>query len=151
MPKRYFAVCVIVLLVSLSLLFMPATTMAQNDDGTAASIREKMASIRTGLTSEARTAAAKQLFEITRRHASRHVDRKSLLDIASLLDTEEDSVRYWVAMTLGNFGPRAKFAVPRLVAVLTQVDCSHASKTSASGIRVALRKIGVHNPPSKCE
>jgi hypothetical protein len=108
---------------------------------------ETMTTIRTGKDSAIRTDAAQHLFELTRGKGSKQLDDKSIAEIASLLDGSKDSVRYWVARCLGNFGPRAKMAVPRLTSLLQEVDCLKGDKTSASGIRFALTQIGVTPPP----
>jgi hypothetical protein len=63
----------------------------------------------------------------------------------------DDAVRYWVALCLGNFGPRAKPAVPKLLKILDEMDCVKAALTSADAARVALKNIGADVPPSKCE
>jgi hypothetical protein len=65
------------------------------------------------------------------------------------MDSSDDSVRYWVARCLGNFGPRARMAAPKLEQVLAEVDCLQGSKTSASGIRFALGEMGITPPPCK--
>jgi HEAT repeat protein len=107
--------------------------------------------VRIGKSSTERTIAAMLLCELTRGDASKQVDDQSLHEIIALLNTSDDSVRYWVALCLANFGPRAKPAVPKLLKILDQTDCVRAAKTSADGIRVALKKIGAEVPTSKCE
>jgi hypothetical protein len=69
-------------------------------------------------------------------------------DITSLLDSLDDSVRYWVAVALGNLGPAAKAAVPKLEEMLPKADCINGAITSASGIRYALINMGVKPPTS---
>jgi hypothetical protein len=120
------------------------------------SIREEVSEavtlVRIGKTSTERTIAAMLLCEITGGDASKQVDDQSLLSIEALLNSSDDSVRYWVAVCLGhNFGPRAKDAVPKLLKILAQVECVKRANTSASGIRSALKQIGAEVPPSKCE
>jgi hypothetical protein len=111
---------------------------------------ETIAKVRTSKTSSTRTDAAEHLFELTRTGHHR-VDDKTVADIASLLDVGDDSVRYWVARSLGNFGQRAKVFAPKLQGLLAEVDCLEGSKTSASGIRFALGQMGITPPPPKCE
>jgi len=67
--------------------------------------------------------------------------------MVSLLETEEDSVRAWVAASLGHLGLRAKVAVPKLLKLLPEVDCLRGSLTSAPFIRVALKRMGKTPPP----
>ena len=75
-----------------------------------------------------------------------------MADITSLLDSPDDSVRFWVAAALGNLGPAAKAAAPKLLAMLPKADCINGAITSASGIRYALTKMGIKPPPPpKCE
>ena len=114
-------------------------------------ISETMVNIRTGKSSRDRTDAAKHLFDITQGDASKRIDDQLLSKITGLLKDSDDSVLYWVARCLGNFGSRAKPAVPELLKILNEVDCIKASKSSASGIRFALKQMGVEAPASKCE
>jgi hypothetical protein len=52
---------------------------------------------------------------------------------------------------LGNLGPVAKSAVPKLQEMLPKADCINGAITSASGIRYALIKMGIKPPPRpKC-
>jgi hypothetical protein len=77
------------------------------------------------------------------------VDGKIVLDLASLLDTTNDNVRLWVATSLGFFGSRAKFAVPKLLTILHEVDCaSLRGMNSAGAIRIALTRINGVSPPT---
>jgi hypothetical protein len=112
-------------------------------------LSETIAKVRTGTSSATRTDAAEHLFELTRT-AHRQVDEKTIAEITSLLDVSDDSVRYWVARSLGNFGQHAKTAAPKLQKVLAEVDCLEGSKTSASGIRFALGQMGITPPAPKC-
>ena len=109
-----------------------------------------IAQVRMGGSPKARTDAAECLAQLTHGIDPTKVDDKTLGDLVSLLDVSDDSVRYWVARSLGNLGPRAKMAAPRLQAILADVDCLPGSKTSASGIRFALSQIGVTPPPPRC-
>ncbi len=75
------------------------------------------------------------------------VEGKVLLDLSSLLDTTNDNVRQWVATSLGFFGSRAKFAVPKLLTILHEVDCaSLRGMNSAGAIRIALKRINGVSP-----
>src|ERR1044072_716693 len=108
---------------------------------------EMMAKVRNGKTSTSRTEAAEHLAMLTRGINPHKVDDTILTEMVSLLDTKEDSVRAWVAASLGNLGTRAKEAVPRLLKVLPEVDCLRGSLTSASAIRLALERMGETPPP----
>lgn len=113
-------------------------------------ISKTVADVKTGKSSRDRTDAAENLFEITQRNGSDQVGDQQLSEIIALLKNSDDSVRSWVARCLGNFGSRAKPAVPELLKILHEVDCKNASKTSASNIRFALKQIGVEPPRSQC-
>jgi hypothetical protein len=107
--------------------------------------------VRTGKSSTARTDAAEHLAELTRGIDPKMVDDKTITDLVSLLDTSEDSVRSWVAASLGNLGPRARIAIPKLLKILSEVECLQLSMTSEGAIRVALRRMGKEPPPlPKC-
>jgi PBS lyase HEAT-like repeat len=113
-------------------------------------LTQTMAKVRTGEPSMNRTEAAEHLAELTRKIDAKKVDDRTIADLVSLLDTSDDSVRYWVARCLGNLGPRGKTAIPKLQRLLAEVDCLQGSKTSASGIRFALTQMGVTPSPTAC-
>ncbi len=113
-------------------------------------LTETIAKVRTGESSTARTEAAEHLSHLTRRMKPKEVDDKTLADLVSLLDSSEDSVRAWVAASLGNLGPRARAAAPKLLKILPDVDCLQVTLSSAPFIRVALTRMGVTPPPPNC-
>ena len=63
------------------------------------------------------------------------------------MDSSNDYVRFWAATSLGELGPRAKIAVPKLLELLPLVDCLGGTITSASAVRLALMRIGAVKPP----
>jgi HEAT repeat protein len=75
-------------------------------------IKEAMANVLADETVDARTEAAEHLASLTQKIGSKEVTEALVTDIMSLLDSPDDSVRYWVATALGNLGPTAKAAVP---------------------------------------
>lgn len=96
--------------------------------------------------------AAEHLAQLTKEIDPKKIDDKTLGDIVSLLDTSNDFVRAWVAVALGNLGPRAKAAVPALLKVVHETDCLELKEmTSAGAARIALKRIGVTPPPRDCE
>lgn len=114
-------------------------------------IKTTIAIIRSGKTVDARTGAAEHLARLTQKVSSEEVTETLVTDLTSLLDSPDDSVRYWVAWALGNLGPAAKAAVPKLEEMLPKADCLNGVITSASGIRYALFKMGIKQPPRpKC-
>jgi hypothetical protein len=108
---------------------------------------ETIAKVRNENTSTTRTEAAEHLATLTRGINPHNVDDTTLAEMVSLLETKEDSVRAWVAASLGHLGRRAKVAVPRLLKLLPEVDCLRGSLTSAASIRVALKRMGKTPPP----
>lgn len=79
------------------------------------------------------------------------IDDKTVHAIASLLEAREEGIRYWVAEALGHFGVRAKFAVPKLRAILAERECMIAETSSVSMIRDTLERIGEPAPERKCD
>ena len=114
-------------------------------------IKVTMAKVRCDKTVDARTEAAEHLASLTQSFSSKEVTDALVSDLISLLASPDDSVRYWVARALGNLGPAAKAAVPKLEEMLPKADCINGAITSASGIRYALIRLGVKPPPpAKC-
>jgi len=126
---------------------LPPTACAKGGPMLKKQLQETMAKVRSGETSTSRTDAAEHLATLTRGIEPNKVDDTTLAEIVSLLDTQEDSVRYWLAASLGNLGPRAKVAVPRLLKLLPEADCLRGSLTSAPAIRIALERMGETPPP----
>ena len=114
-------------------------------------IKDTLAEVHSKKTVDARTTAAEHLATLTQKVETKEITEALVAEIASLLDSPDDSVRYWVATALGNLGPAARAAVPKLQALLPKADCWNGAITSASGIRYALIKMGVKPPPHpKC-
>ena len=114
-------------------------------------IKETMAKVRSDKTVDSRTEAAEHLAGLIQKISSKEVTEELVTDLTSLLDSPDDSVRYWVATALGNLGPAAKAAAPKLEEMLPKADCINGAITSASGIRYALIKMDIKlPPPPKC-
>jgi hypothetical protein len=88
------------------------------------------------------------LDHLTKRIDPNLVDDKTLASMESLLDSDNDLIRYWGAIALGNLGPRAKQAIPKLSQVFRTADCLNGPITSADAIIYAFERIGV-KPPSR--
>jgi len=115
-------------------------------------IKETMVKVRSAKTVDARTEAAEHLASLAQKISRKEVKEPLVTDITSLLDSPDDSVRYWVARALGNLGPAAKAAAPKLEEMLPKAECINGAITSASGIRYALIKMGIKPPaPPKCD
>jgi len=115
-------------------------------------LKETMVRVRSDKTVDARTEAAEHLASLTQKIGGKGVTEALVADMTSLLDSPDDSVRYWVARALGNLGPAAKSAAPKLEELLPKADCVNGTITSASGIRYALIQMGIKPPPPpKCD
>lgn len=112
-------------------------------------IKDTIASIRSGNTVDARAEAAEHLADLVQKINRNEITKELVTDIISLMDSPDDSVRYEVATALGNLGPAAKVAIPKLLAMLPDADCINGAITSAGGIRLALMKMGVAPPPRR--
>jgi hypothetical protein len=91
--------------------------------------------------------AGEHLAHLIRRTKPDQVDDRTIADIESLLDSSNDYIRFWAAASLGELGPRAKIALPKLLQLLPVVDCLQGDLTSASAVRRALMRIGAVKPP----
>jgi HEAT repeat protein len=143
-------------LVSVALCFVlsagAGTARASGGPALMEQIKGTMAKVQSDKTVDARTAAAEHLASLTKKISSKEVTETLVTDLTSLLDSPNDSVRYWVAIALGNLGPAAKAAVPKLEEMLPKADCLDGALTSAGGIRYALIKMGIKPPPApKCD
>lgn len=120
---------------------------ARKDVGTTKQLEAAIVRVRSAKTVDARTDAAERVANLTRRIRPNTVSDKVVGELVSLLDSPDDSVRFWVATALGNLGLRAKVAIPKLRELLPKADCLNGAITSASAIRYALIKMGVKPPP----
>lgn len=98
-------------------------------------------------------ASAALAFELSKMNPDEKIEDDTLDDIISLLDIPE--ARFWVAGSLGKLGLCAEKAIPKLLQVLREEDCTCQALRSwgsnAEVIRNALRKIGATAPPfPKC-
>jgi HEAT repeat protein len=110
-------------------------------------MRHAISRVRTSKTVTEKTDAAQHLASVAEKINRKEVTDPIIADLISLLDSPDDSVRFWVATALGNLGPCAKAAIPQLEALLPKADCLDGAITSASGIRYALKQMGVKPPP----
>jgi hypothetical protein len=141
------------LAVTLIVALLPIAGAAQVPEGNALleHVRNTMAEVQSGKTVNVRTDAAEHLASLTKKISKKEITESLVSDLTSLLDSPDDSVRYWVATALGNLGPAAKAAVPKLEKLLSDADCLNGAITSASGIRYSLMRMGVKPPPPpKC-
>ncbi len=115
-------------------------------------ISKAVRAVRDAKTQRAAFEAAKRLADVVNKSDLASVHDITIQALPSLLETKNDGVRFWVASALACFGPRAKFAVPKLLEVLKESDCLRSDTSSSMPIRLALERIGVPVPPAQtCE
>src|SRR5262245_37493320 len=88
-----------------------------------------------------RTHHAEEVSDFVRAKNGKSAPKSGIRALAGLMTDRHDSVRYWIAMALGFFGPQAIEAVPALQTALKEIEGRPGSKTSESAIRLALRRI----------
>jgi hypothetical protein len=92
-----------------------AMATGSDDTGRLKELRETISEVRKmNGPSKPGANAAEHLSQLTEKIDPKKVDDKTLDGMVSLRDTSNDFVRAWVAVALGNLGPRAKVAVPPL-------------------------------------
>jgi hypothetical protein len=141
------------LVILIALVCLPLATAHATDSALKKRLVEAIAKVKNGETLKDRTDAAQHLSELTDGINPTEIDDSTLKKMVALLNSSDDSVRAWVAGSLGKLGPRAKgVAAPPLLKLLPEADCLRGSLTSASAIRLALERMGVTPPPSTaCE
>jgi HEAT repeat protein len=107
-----------------------------------AQMEHTIARVQASKTVNERTDAAERLASLAKKINRKQMTETTIADVISLLDSPDDSVRFWVATALGNLGPCAKAAIPKLEELLPKADCLDGAITSASGIRYALKQMG---------
>lgn len=80
------------------------------------------------------------------------VDAATLTDLAGLLDTVSVPAQRWVILSLGMFESRARFAVPKLLAIHSQAHCARLQGRPegdvADVVLHAIRQITGVSPPA---
>jgi hypothetical protein len=134
----------------LSTLLFPVVGRAKAIEDINAQLLVAIAKVRKAKTPAARYRAAESLGAITYEKDCSGVDDKTIQALIFLLDIEDDGVRMWVASDLGDIGPRAKTAGPKLISILSVSECMLWDHSSAATIPIALRKMGVDAPAHSC-
>lgn len=137
-------------LISVLILLLPsiqAIASVPSGNETNQQIARAVKKVRAAKTDGKADEASDQLANLVIKIGANRIDDEQLHNIADLLNTSNDGVRYSVAIALGCFGPRAKFAVPKLLEILKEMDCVVLDSPSTATIRPALKKIGVSPPP----
>ena len=146
LKKGFILFCAVI--VSVCFFLLSGTTYAGDNMSKkklAAQLTKEIEKVRAGGTATIRDNAAQRLAELTRGVDPNKLDDKTITDLVSLLDLPDG--HYWVAVCLGNVGPRASAAVPKLQELLAKEDCLQVSKSAAWAIRSALTRMGVTPPP----
>jgi len=131
-------------------LFFPILTTAKAKPDINQQLQRTVASVRKAKTATAKLDAAERLVALTDGRDCSDVTDETIHSIASLLEMPDDGLRTWVAAVLGDFGPRAKFAVPKLLSILAEVECKNWDFSSEATIPIALGKMGVTSSPRNC-
>lgn len=97
------------------------------------------------------TDGARDLAELTRTIGTGQIDGATIADIASLLDSPDDMLRFWIAVALGNLGTPAKIHAPKLQALMAEDSCRIGTGITAGGAaEFALKKMGMLPFPTAC-
>jgi hypothetical protein len=137
---RYILAIIVVCIMT---MYSPHAALGQES-----SIRQSVDQILSMQPSEARLEAARRLFDLTReKKAAQSVSDADIKALISLLDDPDMSVQYWTAGALGNIGPRAKAAIPKLTGMLVKTDCLYLDKSPADAARYALKRMKAKLPP----
>lgn len=113
-------------------------------------VRTQVLRVKSSPSDIEQAAAAEELFDLVKGRNLNRVRPQTIRMISTLLDTNFDGVRLWIAATLGEFGVRASFTAPRLIAIFKQVECRHVDASSAFTIQTALKKMGENIPNTEC-
>jgi len=97
-----------------------------------------------------RTKHAQELSDLIKNDARDRIKDSDIDLLAGMMQDRDDSVRYWIATSLGFIGARAQRSAPALERALRDRACDDSSKTSASAIHLAFRRIGVAPPSIGC-
>ncbi len=131
-------------------LLLPSVAGAKAKPDINQQLQSAIAKVRRAKTTTAKSDAAERLIALIDDRDCSDVTDQTIQSLISLLDMPDDVVRTWVAAVLGQIGPRAKAAVPKLLSILAEVECINWDFSSASTIPVALKKMGVTPPPRNC-
>jgi hypothetical protein len=129
---------------------LPGVTRAQAKPDINQQLQRAIARVRKAKTITAKSDAAERLVTLIDDRDCSDVTDQTIQSLISLLDMPEDSVRTWVAAALGQIGPRAKAAVPKLLSILADIECKDLDFSSEATIPIALKRMGVTPPPRNC-
>jgi HEAT repeat protein len=138
---------------ALFLSLLIGTAIASTAGATKPEINKQLHSailrVRHAKTANAKYDAVTHIAMITEDIDSSRVSDVTISELISLLDEPEDFVRMWVAVSLGDIGPRASASVPKLLKILDEVECEIRDQSSEATIPIALKRMNVTPPPPK--
>ena len=150
MLKRLLKTCSIAIY-GLSLGLLPGAAYSKDAAVTLKQVQEAIAQVATMKEQVLyKSDKGPHLAALTKVIDPQKIDDKTFESMESLLDSDNELIRYWGATAIGNLGARAKPAVPKLMALWPKADCENGSITSADAILYALEKIGAPLPPRTC-
>jgi hypothetical protein len=114
-------------------------------------LRSAITKVQRAKTPIAKYDAAVRLAALTDERDCSGVTDETIHSLVSLLDIEDDGVQMWVAAVLGDIGPRAKEAIPKLVSILAVSNCMTWDQSSAATIPIALTRMGITPPRRNCQ
>jgi hypothetical protein len=144
-----WALRMILLAGSLSTCLFAEAVAQDGQSRDVASVREEVAIVIVNPDPDARFRAVKRIALALYSDSSR-VNESDVVALTGLLSDPNDLVRHWAALAIAQIGPRASSAIPALERALSEVQCIRASKNSASGIALALRRLGVEPVLLEC-
>lgn len=137
----------IAILCAVPILLWPSIVSAKAKRDVNKQLQSAIAKVRKAKTADAKYDTAERLEALTDNRDCSDVSDETVRSMISLLDVPDDGVRLWVAAALGDIGPRAKIAAPKLLSILAEVECKHLDFSSEATIPIALRRMGVTPPP----
>jgi hypothetical protein len=114
-------------------------------------IASRVDRVRNEPSTSLRTALAQRLADAIRAEDKGKITDSDIDALAGMMTDRDDSVRYWIAVSLGFIGTRAKRAAPQLQRAFRDIACIRGSLTSEPAIRQALSRIGADVPESHCK
>jgi hypothetical protein len=142
--------CQIVILCVAFALLLPGEARAKAKPDINQQLQSAIAKVRRAKTTSAKSDAAEHIVALTDERDCSDVTDQTVQSLISLLDLPDDGVRMWVAAALGDIGPRAMAAAPKLLSILAEVECMSWDLSSASTIPDALTRMGVTPPQRNC-
>jgi hypothetical protein len=130
-------------LFSLVVSFQDSAAIAslRNDEAVLKTIRSHLENLKAENRPNARVDIAMKISDEVRLHPDVRLGAGLVSDVTALLTHESDAVRYWIAMALGQMGAQAQASIPALEQALRERPGKTGVKTSATAIRIALKRI----------